>query len=81
MAFEGTGLSEGDGVTQAEDAQGFASAIVRLHKNEAAWTKLSGRAVERCKSLYAPDAALAIYRTMLTSLGLPFREGQSFRPA
>ncbi len=73
IAFEGTGLLEGDGVRVVDDAAGFACAVLEVMENEAEWTRLSRRGIERCGELYSPQAAKGIYAALLTSLGLPRR--------
>ena len=65
IAAEGTGLRDGDGITIAGDAAAFARAVALLHDSEALWRMQASRAVERCEALYAPEAALAVYRGML----------------
>jgi len=65
IAAEGTGLRDGDGITIADDAAAFARAVALLHDSEAQWRTQASRAVERCEALYAPEAALAVYRGML----------------
>ena len=71
MAIEGTGLMDGDGIAIADGPAGLASQILQLHNDEDLWQDQSDRALERCRALYAPEAALEIYRAMLTELGLP----------
>ena len=73
IAAEGTGLADGDGLLVADDAAAFAAAVVRLHEDAALWQTQSARGLERCAALYSPEAALAVYRTMLTRLDLPAR--------
>jgi len=58
-------LRDGDGITIADDAAAFARAVALLHDSEAQWRTQASRAVERCEALYAPEAALAVYRGML----------------
>ena len=73
IAFEGTGLDEGDGIAIARAPAALARAVARLHDDPAAWQALSARARERVAALYSPAAAAAIYRRLLASLDLPFR--------
>ena len=71
IALEGTGLAVGDGIAIADTAASFAEEVVRLHQDEAAWTALAATALQRCRELYSPQAALQVYRQLLTDLGLP----------
>ncbi len=73
IAFEGTGLRDGDGVRIADNPAAFARVVLDLGENEAEWTRLSARAIERCGALYSPEAGLDIYAALLASLGLPRR--------
>ena len=75
IALEGTGLAPGDGVAVADAAAAFADEVVRLHEDEAAWTALAAAALRRCHELYSPQAALELYRRLLTDLGLPVPAG------
>ena len=75
IALEGTGLAPGDGVAVAESAAAFADEVVRLHEDEAAWNSLAATALRRCMELYSPQAALEVYRQLLTDLGLPTPAG------
>ena len=70
-ALQGTGFAPGEGIVVADDAKGFAAKVVRLHRDEAAWAALSATALQRCRALYSPEAALDIYRQLLTDLQLP----------
>jgi glycosyltransferase involved in cell wall biosynthesis len=74
MALEGTGLAHDDGVALADSAEEFADAIMRLHDNEAAWTEMSFRALERCETLYSEEAGRAVLARMLESAGLVVRQ-------
>ena len=71
ISLEGTGLSDGDGVAVADDPADFAAAVVRLYEDAGLWAAQSARALERVEALYAPAAAEAVWRDMLTRLGLP----------
>ena len=71
IAAEGTGLAQGDGIAIADHAPDLAAAIIRLHDDAALWQAQSARALERCRALYAPDAAMAVYASLLASLDLP----------
>ncbi len=73
IAFEGTGLEEGDGVAIARAPDAFARVVARLHDNPPGWEALSRRATERVRALYSPASAAAVYRRLLGSLELPFR--------
>ena len=73
ISLEGTGLQDGDGVLVADEPQAFADAIVRLHEDRTLWEAQSARALDRVAALYSPQAAEAVWRTMLTDLDLPAR--------
>ncbi len=71
VAFEGTGLVEGFGIAVADQASEIAAQILRLHDDEALWQIASQRALDSCRSLYSPEAALGVYRGLLEDFGLP----------
>lgn len=73
MAFEGTGLDDGDGIRTADDAASFARAVLETIGDEPEWVRLSARGIERCEALYSPRAAREVYAGVLASLGLPRR--------
>jgi glycosyltransferase involved in cell wall biosynthesis len=73
IAFEGTGLEDGDGVAVARQPADFARALVRVHDDAELWEVLSRRAVDRVEALYSAAAAAAAYRRLLATLELPFR--------
>ena len=70
MALEGTGLSDGDGVSMADTPARFARAVLALIDDEARWSRLAERGRERCAALYSPEAGLRTYAALLASLGL-----------
>lgn len=72
MAAEGTGLYDGDGIAIANGPAAIVTQIVKLHDNEDVWDAQAARAIERCRALYSPDAALSVYRGLLADLDLPF---------
>ena len=71
VSLEGTGLAPGDGIAVADTPETFAQAILQLHEDGALWQAQSARALERVAALYAPAAAEAVWRGMLTRLDLP----------
>jgi glycosyltransferase involved in cell wall biosynthesis len=73
IAIEGTGLLAGDGVAIADTAEDFSVSLMSLYETEAIWTAHAARGIERCRALYAPEAARRVWRDLLARLGLPFR--------
>jgi glycosyltransferase involved in cell wall biosynthesis len=71
IAMEGTGLLPGDGVAVADDPEAFAREVVRLHRDEPAWTTLAATGLQRCRELFSPDVAQGVYRKLLADLGMP----------
>lgn len=74
IAIEGTGLADGEGIAIADGAARFATQILRLHDDAAMWQAQQARALERCRELYSPEAAMGVYRGLLADLGLPLSE-------
>jgi hypothetical protein len=75
IAIEGSGLSPGDGVLVADDAEAMAAAIARLHGDDALWLQLSAAglaAAERCFSMETGRRKIA---GLLAELGLPPFDG------
>jgi len=76
IALEGTGLKTGHAVAVADTAEQFTAEILHLHNDATLWQAQSAAALERCRSLYAPEAALGVYRDLLHDLGLPVPTGE-----
>jgi glycosyltransferase involved in cell wall biosynthesis len=68
-AVEGMHLRSGDDVLVADDAQGFADAIVRLYEDEALWTRLRDNALVNVEKHFSLDAGRDVVRRVL--LGKP----------
>ena len=71
IALEGTGLAIGPGVSLAGTAQEFAEAILAVHDDADGWAERSAHAIESCRRLYSPEAALGVYEGILQDFGLP----------
>jgi O-antigen biosynthesis protein len=71
ISLEGTGLADGDGVLAADLPDAFAAAVVRLHEDAELWQAQSERGLERIAALYSPEAALEIWKRLLTRLDRP----------
>lgn len=56
-AAEGMHLHDGEDVLVADDARGFAEAVVRLHDDEALWRRLSGNGLDNISRHFSMDAA------------------------
>lgn len=56
-AAEGMHLHDGEDVLVADDASGFADAVVRLHDDEALWRRLSGNGLDNIARHFSMDAA------------------------
>ncbi len=56
-AAEGMHLHDGEDVLVADDARGFAEAVVRLHDDEALWRRLSGNGLDNIARHFSMDAA------------------------
>jgi glycosyltransferase involved in cell wall biosynthesis len=68
-AVEGMHLRAGEDVLVADDAQGFADAIVRLYEDEALWTRLRDNALVNVEKHFSLDAGRDVVRRVL--LGKP----------
>ncbi len=71
IAMEGTGLAPGEGIALADTEAEFALEVLRVHTDSELWNRLSADALERCTALYSPEAALGVYRGLLSDFGLP----------
>jgi len=56
-AVEGMHLRDGQDVLVADDAQGFADAVVRLHEDPALWAELSANGLRNVAEHFSLDAA------------------------
>ena len=68
-AVEGMHLRAGEDVLVADDAQGFADAIVRLYEDEGLWTRLRDNALVNVEKHFSLDAGREVVRRVL--LGKP----------
>ena len=55
-------LRDGEDVLVADDAEAFADAVVRLHGNEALWTRLAANGRANVAAHFSLDAARATVR-------------------
>lgn len=67
-AVEGMHLRDGEDVLVADDAAGFADAIVRLHEDEALWTRLSDAGLRNVQAHFSLDAARPVVRRVILGL-------------
>ena len=63
-AVEGMHLREGEDVLVADDAEGFADAVLRLHGDEALWARLSANGRDNVARHFSIDAARAVVREL-----------------
>lgn len=61
-AVEGMHLHHGHDVLVADDATGFANAVVRVYQDPALWQRLSGNGLENVRRHFSLDAARASVR-------------------
>jgi GT2 family glycosyltransferase len=66
LAAEGMCLSNGENILVADDAESFASAIIRLYENESLWNQISRSGLEFAEKAWGAKAA---YRTLYHILG------------
>jgi len=67
-AVEGMHLADGVDVLVADDADGFAAAVVRLYQDRALWQTLSAGGLENTRRHFSPAAVRATLHTLLESL-------------
>jgi len=67
-AVEGMHLRDGEDVLVADDAAGFADAVVRLHEDEALWTRLSEAGLRNIHAHFSLDAARPVVRRVILGL-------------
>ena len=63
-AVEGMHLREGEDVLVADDADGFARAVLRLLDDDALWSRLAANGRENVTRHFSPDAARAVVREL-----------------
>ena len=63
-AVEGMHLRDGEDVLVADDAAGFADAVLRLHDDEALWSRLSANGRDNVARHFSLDAARAVVREL-----------------
>ena len=64
-AVEGMHLRDGEDVLVADDAQGFADAIVRLYEDEALWPRLRDNGLVNVERHFSLDAGRDVVRRVL----------------
>lgn len=64
-AVEGMHLRDGEDVLVADDAAGFADAIVRAHADEALWQRLSANGLRNVERHFSLDAGREVVRRVL----------------
>lgn len=64
-AVEGMHLRDGEDVLVADDAQGFADAVVRLYTDAALWQTLAANGLENVQRHFSADAARDVLRRVL----------------
>ncbi|WP_051924556.1 glycosyltransferase [Arenimonas donghaensis] len=70
-AVEGMHLVDGQDVLVADDADGFAEAVLRLHDDAALWTRLSEGGLENTRRHFSPEVVGAPLRRLLDELPAP----------
>jgi len=65
IAVEGMHVAAGEDVMVADDADGFADAVVRVYEDEALWNRLSARGLDNVRKHFSFDAARAAVRRIL----------------
>lgn len=61
-AAEGMYLEDGRDVLIADDAEGFAQAVIRLYQDEGLWREISAAGMENVERHFSMDAARAVVR-------------------
>jgi GT2 family glycosyltransferase len=65
MAAEGMYLVDGENVLLATDAEAFASAVLRLHEDEALWLRVSDASLENVQQYFSFDTARRTLQRLL----------------
>jgi GT2 family glycosyltransferase/glycosyltransferase involved in cell wall biosynthesis len=73
-AVEGMHLRAGEDVLVADDAQGFAAAVVRAYEDETLWSRLAGNGLRNVETHFSLDAGRAVVRE-LVARARAMREG------
>ena len=71
IAAEGMQLHDGDNILIADDAAGFAAAVLRLYDDEALWTRLSRHGLDNVREHFSFDAARETLLRALPPLRAP----------
>lgn len=66
MAAEGMYLVEGENVLLADDADAFASAVLRLHEDESLWLRLSDASLDNVRQHFSFETARRTLRGLLS---------------
>jgi O-antigen biosynthesis protein len=68
-AVEGMYLHDGEDVLVADDAQGFADAVVRAYEDQALWQTLAAGGLENTRRHFSSEAVRGTLKSLLDSLG------------
>lgn len=68
-AIEAMHLRDGDDVLVADDASGFADAVVRVYRDPALWQRLAQNGLRNVEQHFSPDAARSVVRRVLLGDG------------
>jgi glycosyltransferase involved in cell wall biosynthesis len=68
IAAEGMQLNDGKDILVADNADAFASAILRLYDDEALWTRLSNGGLDNVREHFSFEAARKALRRALSGL-------------
>ena len=68
-AVEAMHLRDGDDVLVADDASGFAEAVVRLYRDPALWHRLAQNGLRNVEQHFSPDAVRSVVRRVLLGDG------------
>jgi glycosyltransferase involved in cell wall biosynthesis len=69
VAAEGIDLRDGGSVLLADDAAGFAAAVVRLYDDAELWLRLSDAGLDIVRRDFSPAAARAVLQRVLPGAG------------
>lgn len=73
IAFEGTGLTEVDGIFVARTPSDFVNTLTALYEDEGTWRSASSAAISAVQRLYSPEFGADVWRKMLARMnsGVP----------
>ena len=76
LATEGMGLTAGENILVADEANAFAELLCQLYNDEALWNKLSVASIDFAEQAWGAKAAWNALTSILRSIAMPVKTSE-----